>query len=157
MFISRNKLNINTYSARAAGFHEEGTSFFTFSERVMLVLSNSTVYNVMNHPSKARFLVEAASLDQLFLISNMLLNWPDGIFPDKDSCWLKCSDICNTPNSSDIIQTLILSHPIIPKISFSIFTFISKKPIYHKWGEKRKYQSSSGNLVIRIHLWQDHN
>jgi len=34
--------NNDTYSARAAGFHKQGTSFFTVSERVMLVLSNST-------------------------------------------------------------------------------------------------------------------
>jgi hypothetical protein len=64
----------------------------------------------MNHPSKARLLVEAASLDQHFLMSNMLLNWPDGIFPDKDSCLLKCSDICNSPNSLKF--RLILSQPI---------------------------------------------
>lgn len=101
--------NTNTYSARAAGFHEEGTSFFTFSEREMLVLSNSTVYNVMNHPSNAILLVEAASLDQHFLMSSILLNWPDGIFPDKDSCLLKCSDIYNSPNS----------------LKFSLFIFIT--------------------------------
>lgn len=47
----KSKYNSSTYSVIAAGFHEEGTSFFTFSERVILVLSNSTVYNVMNHPS----------------------------------------------------------------------------------------------------------
>jgi hypothetical protein len=69
----------------------------------------------MNHPSKARLLVEAASLDQHFLMSNMLLNWPDGIFPDKDSCLLKCSDICNSPNSLEF--RLILSQQFTPKIS----------------------------------------
>lgn len=49
--VNEKKMKNNTYSASAAGFHEQGTSFFTFSERVMLVLSNSTLYNVMNHPS----------------------------------------------------------------------------------------------------------
>lgn len=46
-----NKKSNNTYSARAAGFHEEGTWFFTFLERDMWVLSNSTLYKVMNQPS----------------------------------------------------------------------------------------------------------
>lgn len=47
----KNNNNDKTYSASAAGFHEQGTSFFTCSERDMLDLSNSTLYNVMNHPS----------------------------------------------------------------------------------------------------------
>lgn len=121
----KNYSNNNTYSARAAGFQEEGTSCFTFSERVMLVLSNSTLYNVTNHPSKARFLVEAASLGQHFLMSNMVLNRPDGIFPDKDSCWLKCSHICNRPNSLKFrLPHFIISDHINPRFPLWFYFYI---------------------------------
>lgn len=46
------------------------------------------------HPSNASDLVLAASFCQLPVNSNIELKKPDGIFPDRDSSWLNCSDIC---------------------------------------------------------------
>lgn len=82
-----------SYSARAAGSQVEGTSCFTLSDKVICDLSNSIVYKPICQPSKARILEVDASICQLPLKLNIELNIPEGILPDRDNSWLKCSDI----------------------------------------------------------------
>jgi len=80
--------------AKAAGSQVDGTACLTWSRSTICPFESATLYSVTYHPSNASDLVLAASFCQLPVNSNMVLNKPDGIFPDKDSSWLNCSDIC---------------------------------------------------------------
>ena len=80
--------------AKAAGSQVDGTACLTWSRSTICAFESATVYSVIHQPSKASDLVPAASFCQEPVYSNILLNRPDGIFPDKDSSWLNCSDIC---------------------------------------------------------------
>ena len=80
--------------AKAAGSQVDGTACLTWSRSTICPFESATLYSVTYHPSNASDLVLAASFCQLPVNSNIVLNKPDGIFPDKDSSWLNCSDIC---------------------------------------------------------------
>ena len=77
-------IGAGSYSASAAGSHEEGTSLFTCSDSVIWDFDSAILYIVMNQPSKARVFVVEASFCQQLLKSNIVLNRPEGILPDKD-------------------------------------------------------------------------
>lgn len=85
---------IESNLANAAGSHVDGTACLTWSRSTICAFESATVYSVIHQPSKASDLVLAASFCQQPVNSNIVLNKPDGIFPDKDNSWLNCSDIC---------------------------------------------------------------
>jgi len=87
--------------AKAAGSQVDGTACLTWSRSTICPFESATLYSVTYHPSNASDLVLAASFCQLPVNSNMVLNKPDGIFPDKDSSWLNCSDICWNDRTSE--------------------------------------------------------
>ena len=103
--------------AKAAGSQVDGTACLTWSRSTICEFERATVYSVMHQPSTASDLVLAASFCQEPVNSNILLNRPDGIFPDKDNSRLNCSDICKmlhdlrklaifSPNIVNTAQTL---------------------------------------------------
>ena len=95
--------------AKVAGSQVDGTACLTWSRSTICPFESATLYSVTYQPSKASVLVLAASFCQLPENSNIVLKKPDGIFPDKDSSWLNCSDICKILKNLSMVANWLLS------------------------------------------------